>query len=163
MAKKPICPYCNEYIEIHDAIKTYKSKRYHKKCYMKMKEESYNTRTNQSGDREKLLDAIKIWSNNDTIDSKIISQIEKMSKVYKMTYYDMYQVLKYYYEILEVSYSEIYGIGIIPNIKTKAFNYWKTVEHANSFNENAKKHKTNNFKVQFNYEIEKNYIGEDDI
>lgn len=87
-------------------------------------------------DRNELYDYIKALFNTNTVDLRIHKQIKKFKDEYEYTYSGMRKALVYFYEIKGNPIEKANGgIGIIPYVYRKAYEYYFSLWQAQQQNE----------------------------
>jgi len=129
------CGHCKQEISATEPIQKSGRLTYHIKCFKEMMEQKYSQNDVEIDEKKDLVSYIRILYGTDTINPKILSQIEKYHLEYEMTYRHMLLTLKYFYEIQENKVDKSYGIGIIPHVMFEAKNYYESVVASNRKNE----------------------------
>ena len=94
-------------------------------------------KTQEEKDKEELYDYIKILFKSNNIDIRIHKQIKQFKEEYNYTYSGLRKALTYFYEVKGNSIEKANGgIGIIPYIYRRAYEYYFALWQAQQKNEN---------------------------
>ena len=135
MPKLPICEYCGLEVTNNQPSKKIKGKTNHLSCYQNSLKQKYDNTTSKSNTNEKqeLYSYIKSLFKIDEVTAMIDKQVEKYCLEYELTYSDILEVLKYYYETCNNPVNSD-GIGILPYVLSEAKEHFKTVKQSRTVN-----------------------------
>ena len=131
------CPICGQYFSRSEAPFIHlKNRYYHQSCY----DARENEKSEEEREKEKLVEYIKKLFGIPTLTVKINKQLKDYIEVKNYSYEGIRKTLIYWFELKGNSIEKANGgIGIVPYCYEQALAYWKTINEAREYNEQAQK------------------------